>query len=102
MSIKIVEEVHTVKQCIDGDAIIKRLKRIEGQVRGLMKMIEGDKSCDEILIQISSVKSALHKTGQVILENHLRTCVVDGIREGKEEETMKKLSSAIEQFSRIV
>ena len=91
-----------MKRCMDTEAVIKRLKRIEGQVRGLMKMIEDDKRCEEILVQISSAKAALHKTGQVILEGHLRHCVLDGIREGKEEETVKKLSSAIEQFSRIV
>jgi len=91
-----------MKQCIDSKAVINRLKRIEGQVRGLVKMIEEDKRCDDILIQIGSVKSALHKTGQVILEGHLRSCVLDGIREGKEEETIKNLSTALEQFSRIV
>jgi len=91
-----------MKQCMDVEAVINRLKRIEGQVRGIMKMIDDDKSCEEILIQISSAKTALHKTGQVILEGHLRHCVLDGIREGKEDETLKKLSSAIEQFSRIV
>ena len=91
-----------MKQCMDVEAVMKRLKRIEGQVRGLMKMIEEEKSCEEILIQISSVKSALHKTGQVILEGHLHHCVIDGIRDGKEDETIKKLSAAIEQFSRIV
>lgn len=91
-----------MKQCLDAPAIINRLKRIEGQVRGLIKMIEEDKSCNDILIQIGSAKAALHKTGQVILENHLHTCVLDGIREGKEDETISKLSSAIEQFSRIV
>ena len=91
-----------MRQCIDVDAVINRLKRIEGQVRGLMRMIEGDKSCEEILMQISSAKSALHKTGQTILEGHLRHCVLDGIREGNEEDTIRKLSSAIEQFSRIV
>ena len=91
-----------MKQCIDREAVTKRLKRIEGQVRGLIKMIENDKSCEEILIQIGSAKSALHKTGQVILEGHLHHCVTDGIRQGKEDETVKKLSSAIEQFSRIV
>jgi DNA-binding FrmR family transcriptional regulator len=67
-----------------------------------MKMMEDGKPCDDILIQIGSVKSALHKTGQIILERHLHTCVLTGIRDGKEEETMKKLSSALEQFSRIV
>lgn len=91
-----------MKQCMDVDAVTNRLKRIEGQVRGVIKMIEGDKSCEEILIQIGSIKSALHKTGQVVLEGHLHHCVLDGIRDGKEDETIKKLSSAIEQFSRIV
>lgn len=91
-----------MKQCMDVDAVTNRLKRIEGQVRGIIKMIESDKSCEEILIQIGSIKSALHKTGQVVLEGHLHHCVLDGIREGKEDETIKKLSSAIEQFSRIV
>ena len=91
-----------MKDCMDVEAVTKRFKRIEGQVRGLINMIENDKSCEEILIQIGSVKSALHKTGQVILEGYLSHCVLDGIREGKEGETIKKLSSAIEQFSRIV
>jgi len=91
-----------MKDCMDVEGVIKRLNRIEGQVRGLVKMIETDKSCEDILIQIGSVKAALHKTGQVILEGHLHHCVLDGIHEGKEEETIKKLSSAIEQFSRIV
>ncbi len=89
-------------RCMDVDAITNRLKRIEGQIRGLIKMVHEDKSCEDILIQISSAKSALHKTGQVILEGHLHHCVLDGIREGKEDETIQKLSSAIEQFSRIV
>ena len=87
---------------IDVEAVQNRLKRIEGQIRGIIKMVEDDKACEDILIQISSVKSALHKTGQVILESHLQHCVIDGIRAGNEEETIKKLSSAIEQFSRII
>lgn len=91
-----------MRQCMDVEAVTNRLKRIEGQVRGLIRMVEEDKSCEEILIQIGSTKSALHKTGQVILEGHLHHCVVDGLREGKEDETIKKLYSAIEQFSRIV
>jgi len=86
----------------DADAVVNRLKRIEGQIRGLIGMIEGGKSCEEVLVQISSAKSALHKAGQAFLEGHLQHCVVEGIREGNEEETIKKLSSAIEQFSRII
>jgi DNA-binding FrmR family transcriptional regulator len=79
-----------------------RLRRIEGQVRGLSKMIEENKDCEEVLIQISSVISALRKTGQVVLQNHLNECVTDAIRAGEGEEAVKKLSSAIEQFSRII
>ena len=86
----------------DVDSVKKRLKRIEGQIRGILRMIEEDKSCEEVLIQIGSAKAALHKAGQVILEGHLHTCVLDGIREGNEDETINKLSNAIEQFSRIV
>ncbi len=91
-----------MKQCMDVKAVTNRLKRIEGQIRGIIKMVEEDKPCEDILIQIGSAKSALHKTGQVILEGHLHHCVLDGIKDGKEDETIEKLSSAIEQFSRIV
>ena len=91
-----------MKQCIDVEAVTNRLKRIEGQIRGIIKMIETDKPCEDILIQIGSAKAALHKTGQVVLEGHLHHCVLDGIRDGKENETIDKLTSAIEQFSRIV
>jgi DNA-binding FrmR family transcriptional regulator len=87
---------------MDVGAVTKRLKRIEGQIRGIIKMVEEDKPCEEILIQISSAKSALHKTGQIILEGHLHHCFLEGIHSGKEEETIKKLSSALEQFSRII
>jgi len=91
-----------MKDCVSNMATTRRLKRIEGQVRGIINMIENKKSCEEILIQIGSVKSALHKTGQIILEDHLHQCVFDGIRDGKGDETVKKLYSAVEQFSRIV
>jgi DNA-binding FrmR family transcriptional regulator len=91
-----------MKTCIDSPAVVNRLKRIEGQVRGLIRMIEEDAPCEDILIQIGSVKAALHKTGQIVLEGHLHHCIVDGIRDGKEDEAVKNLYSAIEQFSRIV
>ena len=91
-----------MNKSVEMEAVTKRLKRIEGQIRGIIKMIEDGKTCEEILMQIGSAKSALHKAGQVLLEGHLHHCVLDGIRKGKEEITMKKLSSAIEQFSRII
>ncbi len=54
------------------------------------------------VIQIGAAKSALHKTGQVVLEGHMQHCVLDGVKNGNEAEVLKRLTSAIEQFSRIV
>jgi DNA-binding FrmR family transcriptional regulator len=86
---------------MDVQAVMARLKRIEGQVRGLMGMVEKDIPCEDILVQISAAKSALHKTGQVILEGHLNHCVLAGIEHGDADNTLKKLAKAIEQFSRM-
>lgn len=91
-----------MRDCMDVDAVAKRLRRIEGQIKGIIKMVENDKPCEDILVQIGAAKSALHKTGQVILEGHLRHCVLDAVKNGSEEATFKRLTSALEQFSRIV
>lgn len=64
---------------------IKRLNRIEGQVRGINKMVEDDRHCDDIMIQISAVSSALKSLGQEILLNHMKTCMVDDINNKKYE-----------------
>jgi DNA-binding FrmR family transcriptional regulator len=85
----------------DSEAVIKRLRRIEGQTRAIIRMAESDRPCEDILILVSAVKSALHKVGQVVLEGHLRHCVVDGIKNGNEKKTINKLLSVLEQFSRI-
>lgn len=89
-----------MKKCVDT-ALIKRLNRIEGQIKGIKKMLEEDKGCEDVLIQISAAKSALHKTGKVLLEAHIQHCVLDAVRTGNEEAALKGLSTAIEQFSRI-
>lgn len=90
-----------MRECMDVDAVIARLKRIEGQIRGIMGMVEKDVPCEDILVQITAAKSALHKTGQVILEGHLSHCVLTGIENGDADNTLKRLARAIEQFSRM-
>ena len=62
-----------------------RLSRIEGQVRGIRKMVENSAYCPDILIQVSAVNAALNSFNKVLLAEHIRTCVTDDIREGKEE-----------------
>ncbi len=59
---------------------LTRLRRIEGQVRGLQKMVEEDRYCADILVQISSVQEALRGVGRALLRNHLRYCVTDTLR----------------------
>ncbi len=91
-------------KCTDEKSLINRLNKIEGQIRGIKKLIEENGDCEKILIQISAAKSALHKTGQNLLESHIEHCVLNDLRQNNhanEEEVLKKLSSIIEQFSRL-
>jgi DNA-binding FrmR family transcriptional regulator len=61
---------------------LKRLRRIEGQVRGLQRMVESDRYCADILVQISSVQEALRSVGRNLMRNHLRHCASQAIRKG--------------------
>lgn len=65
--------------------LLNRLKRIEGQVRGVEKMVESDAYCTDILMQVSAISSALNSFNKVLLANHVKTCVAEDIRAGKDE-----------------
>lgn len=67
------------------DRNLKRLRRIEGQVRGLQKMVEEDRYCADILTQISSVNEALRGVGRELMRNHLRHCATAAIKAGPEQ-----------------
>ena len=77
--------------------LINRLNRIEGQVRGVRKMVENDAYCVDILTQVSAVQAALNAFNRELLSNHIRTCVMDDIRNGNDEivdelvQTLQKL-----------
>lgn len=77
--------------------IISRLNKIEGQIRGLKNMIEEDSYCDDILTQISASKGALNGVSKLVLENHMKNCLVRDIRENKEE-TIDELLITIERM----
>jgi len=66
-------------------SLTNRLSRIEGQVRGLKGLIEKDAYCDDVLNQIASVQSALNGVGKLLLEHHLKSCVIERIQEGDSE-----------------
>ena len=67
------------------DRNLKRLRRIEGQVRGLQKMVEDDRYCADILTQISSVQEALRAVGRELMRNHLKHCATKAIKTGPQE-----------------
>ena len=75
-----------------------RFSRIEGHVRGIVKMIDDDRSCPDLLIQIAAVKAALNKAGQVILEDHIETCIGEAISSGEVEPHLVDLREALSQF----
>ncbi|MBM7646035.1 DNA-binding FrmR family transcriptional regulator [Scopulibacillus daqui] len=80
--------------------IINRLKRIEGQVRGLQKMVQDDRYCVDILIQISAIQAALKNTGYSLLERHTKSCVANAVKEGEGEHYIDELMKVIQQFSK--
>lgn len=78
--------------------LIRRLNRIEGQVRGIKGMIERDVTCDDILNQMTAVQSALHAVSKLLLESHIKTCVMERLQQGDQgvtAELMKTLSKLI-------
>ena len=90
-----------MRQCMDMDNLHKRLKRVDGQIKAIDRMIEQDVPCEDIIIQINAAKTALHKIGQVVLEGHLNHCVKDGIAHGDAEKTIADFAKALEYFSRL-
>ena len=88
---------HKERQEKEKKDLMNRLKRIEGQVRGIQRMLEKDAYCTDIMVQVAAVNAALNSFNKVLLTNHLHTCVAENIREGNDEVidelmgTLKKL-----------
>lgn len=81
------------------DNLISRLNRIEGQVRGVKGMIDDDRYCDDVLHQIASIQASLNSVSKIILENHIRGCVVIKIQDG-EVDVVEELIKSIGQILR--
>jgi CsoR family transcriptional regulator, copper-sensing transcriptional repressor len=74
--------------------VARRLARIEGHVRGVERMIEEDKSCPDILLQIAAVREALNRVGRIVFEDHLEHCLADASKGGTEE-AVRELKEAV-------
>ncbi|WP_026552633.1 metal-sensitive transcriptional regulator [Arthrobacter sp. H20] len=90
----------------DKDAYLRRLKRIEGQVRGIARMIEEDKYCIDVLTQVSAINKALHAVSIGLLEEHISHCVVGAANEsqltGNPEIVQEKVQEASAAISRLL
>ena len=86
----------------DKERILNRLRRMEGQVRGVQKMVEGDQYCVDVLTQISAIISAARGVGLLVLEDHIRGCVMGtcGHDHDDQEAMLSELTQAIERFTR--
>jgi len=94
---------HSHGYAADKDALVKRLHRIEGQVRGIERMVEDDRYCIDVLTQISAVSTALESLAFKILDDHVNHCVAGAIASGDADvasEKSRELLEAVHRFSR--
>lgn len=82
----------------DKEKILTRLKRIEGQTRGLQRMVEEDKYCVDILTQISSVQAALEQVSLLLMEDHMTHCVTEAIQQGNGEQKIGEMMSVLKRY----
>jgi CsoR family transcriptional regulator, copper-sensing transcriptional repressor len=87
---------------MNRDDYLLRLRRIEGQVRGLQRMIETDEYCIDVLTQVSSVTAALQGVAIGLVDEHLRHCVIQAATEGDDTARDAKLTEAVQAISRLV
>lgn len=80
--------------------VLKRLSFIDGHLAGIRRMVESDKYCVDVLKQTYAVRRAIEKMESIMLAGHLQTCVVDGIREGRDQAVVEELSELYEMAGR--
>jgi CsoR family transcriptional regulator, copper-sensing transcriptional repressor len=93
--------VSIIMHAVTRQNVSSRLKRIEGQVGGLLRMVEDDRYCVEILIQINAVRSALHRVEEQILRDHVAHCVANAFASGDPIEQRHKVEELVETIERM-
>ncbi|MGE5630359.1 MAG: metal-sensitive transcriptional regulator [Caulobacteraceae bacterium] len=80
------------------EEILSRMKKIEGQVKGIQKMIEEDKECSDVMVQISAIRSAINKVGGVIMDRYIKECVKGKLLHEKDEEKIEEIIDTIVKY----
>ena len=87
------------KNDVTREAIVKRLKRIEGQIRGLQKMVDGERDCEDIVTQLAAVRSAIDNVGALVLNNYINICAPKG--KAKESEIYEQMVRVVGVWGRV-
>lgn len=90
-------EHHHVHSAEEKKAVLNRISRAIGHLQSIKTMVEDDRDCSEILIQLAAVKAAVNNTGKLVLKEHISHCIVDAIENG-DEESLRQLNKAIDSF----
>ena len=89
---------HTCSYSENKANLLRRLRRIEGQIKGIQKMIENEKYCADVLVQIAAVRAALNKVGLIIFEDHTRGCVAEAIHTECGDKKIHELVDVLSKF----
>jgi DNA-binding FrmR family transcriptional regulator len=96
------DTAHGYIKAKDKELLQNRLRRIEGQVRGVQRMVDEEAYCIDVLTQIASVVAALEKVGAILLKDHVEHCVRESIEKGGDaEEKIEELTAAVERFLKV-
>ena len=88
------------QEATEERGMMNRLNRIEGQIRGIKAMVENERYCVDILIQVAAVQAALNSFSKVLLEHHIKSCVVDDIKSGDSDATVEELCRLLQKLMR--
>lgn len=80
------------------DDIIRRLKKIEGQVKGIQRMVDEDKYCVDVLIQVAAVRAAINRVGTIVFEHHSRGCMRKAVEDSDQEAAIEELVGVLSKF----
>lgn len=89
---------HKHREASEERALLNRLNRIEGQIRGIRGMVEDERYCIDIITQVAAVQAALNSFNKVLLERHIKTCVVEDIIKGNSDQTVEELCKTLQKM----
>jgi len=83
---------------VSKEDILNRMKKIEGQAKGIQKMIEDDKCCGDIMVQISAIRSAINRVGGLIMDRYVKECLKESLKNGKGDESIDEIIETIVKY----